>query len=108
MVMQIKKPNFKPEFGNNEQINQLKEYQKKKEALENSNRYKVRMKIRSSNTFVVEAESKEEAKDKAYDEYFQSLIDFADLDTKIIGKAMPKENNNINNKNIINLFKEEK
>jgi hypothetical protein len=92
----IEKPNFKPEFGNVEHIEKLKEYQRRQEALENSNRYKVNMEMFGDDDFIVEAENEEEAEEKAYKQFLQSLLDAADLNIKVIGKVLPEEYESFN------------
>jgi DNA-directed RNA polymerase subunit L len=77
--------NFKPEFGNIEQIKKIKQAQKEAEMDE----YTVRISINGDMKVKIKANpdtSKDKVVDKALEKHFDSLIDWANVDGKVLNK----------------------
>ncbi|MCF8009022.1 MAG: hypothetical protein K9K32_04590 [Halanaerobiales bacterium] len=95
-------PDFKPEFGNRKQIEKIKKYKREKEAYDNSDWYKVELEVNNCSSYEIQANSKEEAIEKAGEKYFDALIDWADYRSRVlrkIVKAEEKGKDKINNTN---------
>ncbi|AZO96167.1 hypothetical protein [Halocella sp. SP3-1] len=111
-MTEITKPKFdKLEFGNVEQINAIKEYQRKIEELNNYYKYRIVVELdtSSSDAVVIEVEAIDEdiAKDLAVDEARDALFSSVEFETSILSKEkliQEEEQKEVINPNQISLF----
>ena len=93
----------KPEFGNVEQINAIREYQRKVD----SDMWKVSIDFSGGYYEEIQGESEEEVKGKAWGSALSCMTDAVEIDVNIVGKLVSEDEKEKINPNILSLFKGE-
>ena len=93
----------KPEFGNSEQINAIREYQRKVD----SDMWKVSIVFSGGYYEEIQGENEEEVKEKAWENTLSCMIDAVEIDVNIAGKIVSEDEKEKINSNNLSLFKGE-